>query len=290
MRRMQMMLIAVLGAAALFAAGCGDDDDGSDEAAKADVAVTEAGDGQFSIQAPSGVEAGVVEFTLDNSANKAPHSAQLIQIGEGHTADEALSIIQSEKPQPIPEWIRGYGGVGETKPGEIGTATVKIDEGHYVLQDDAENGAKPSTTEFDVTGGEAEGELPDTDASVTAATTGEEDPEYEWETDGLVAGENTITFKSEGDEALHHIQAFPLKDGATIEQAQQDLESNGRPQAIDFENAAGTAVIDGEKSEVTTLNLQAGRYVFVCFLPDRDEPDEPHFKQGLLKEITIPQS
>jgi hypothetical protein len=41
---------------------------------------------------------------------------------------------------------------------------------------------------------------------------------------------------------------------------------------------------------VTTLDLKPGRYAFICFLPDRDEPNKPHFKQGLLKEVTIPSS
>ena len=46
----------------------------------------------------------------------------------------------------------------------------------------------------------------------------------------------------------------------------------------------------GGKSQVATLNLRPGRYAFVCFLPDRDEPNKPHFKKGLLKEVTIPAS
>jgi hypothetical protein len=41
---------------------------------------------------------------------------------------------------------------------------------------------------------------------------------------------------------------------------------------------------------VTTLDLKPGRYAFICFLPDRDEPDKPHYETGLLKEITVPSS
>ena len=273
---------------ALAIAGCGGG--GSDEPTKVAVKVTENGKGDYSIAVPSEIKGGAVELTLDNSQNQAPHSAQLIQLGEGHTFKEASAIIDSDKPQEIPDWIRGYGGVGETKPGETGTSTVELDEGHYAVQDDAENDAKgPTYTEFDVHDTN-DADLPDTDATVTAATTDSDDPahEYEWKSDGLKAGVNKITFDSEGDEALHVLVAAPIKGNATIEQVGEELDSNGPPRSVDFENVVGTSVIDGGKKEVTTLNLQPGRYAFICFLPDRDEPDKPHYKQGLLKEVTIP--
>ena len=287
-RRIWAFATVVAGTLALVIAGCGGGD--SDEPGKVAVKVTENGRGDYSVAVPSEIEGGAVEFTLDNSGNQAPHSAQLIQLGEGHTFQEAEKIIDSEQPQEIPDWIRAYGGIGETKPGETGTSTVELDEGHYVVQDDAENGAKTSPyTEFDVKETN-DADLPDADAEVVAATTGSDDPasEYEWKTDGLKAGANTFTFDSQGDEALHVLVAAPIKGDATIEQVGQELDSNGPPRSVDFENVVGTSVIDGGKKEVTTLDLKPGRYAFICFLPDRDEPDKPHYKQGLLKEVTIP--
>ncbi|MGI8922415.1 MAG: hypothetical protein ACR2HD_12260 [Solirubrobacteraceae bacterium] len=293
MRRTRFSLLAAgLAATAVFAAGCGSDDKSS-EPTKVAVKATEAGKGQYTLEAPSEIKGGVVELTLDNAGNQAPHSASLTQIGEGHTLAEAEAIFasfESPKPQEVPEWIRLYGGVGETAPGETGTATVKLDEGHYVITDDAQNGAKePASTEFDVTES-GDGDLPDTDAKVTAAETGEEDPEWEWKIDGLKAGENTFTFVSEGEKALHHIVAFPIIGDATIDDVKQQLDQDGPPSGppvVDFEKGVSTAVIDGDKSEVTQFNLEAGRYAFVCFLPDRDKPEESHFKEGLLKEVNI---
>jgi hypothetical protein len=279
---------AAVAAGTLAIAGCGGG--GSDEPTKADVKVTENGKGDYSVSFPSEITGGAVDLTLDNTKNRAPHDAQLIQLGEGHTYQEASWIINSDRPQEIPDWIKAYGGVGQTNPGETGTATVDLDEGHYALVDDAENGAKePPHTEFDVKDTN-DADLPDTDATVTAATTDSDDPahEYEWKDEGLKAGENTITFDSQGDKALHILIAAPIKGNATIEQVGQDLDSNGPPRSIDFEKAVQTSVIDGGKKQVTNLNLQAGRYAFICFLPDRDEPDKPHFKEGLLKEVTIP--
>jgi hypothetical protein len=289
-RRIWASATVVAGTLAMVIAGCGGG--GSDDPGKVAIQVTENGPGDYTLSVPKEIEGGAVELTLDNSANKAPHAAQLIQLGEGHTFEEANAIIDSDKPQVIPDWIRAYGGIGETKPGETGTATVKLDEGHYAIQDDAENDAKDSTfTEFDVEGTN-DADLPDADAEVVGATTGSDDPasEYEWKTDGLKAGPNTFTFDSQGEEALHVLVAAPIKGNATIEQVGQELDSNGPPRSVDFENVVGTSVLDGGKKEVTTLDLQPGRYAFICFLPDRDEPDEPHYKQGMLKEVTIPSS
>lgn len=289
-RSIWALTAAAVGALALAIAGCGDS--GSSDPTKVAVNVTENGKGDYTVAVPKEIEGGAVDLTLDNSKNQAPHDAQLVRLEGGHTYAEAAPILNSDAPQEIPDWIQGYGGIGETSPGQTGTSTVKLDEGHYVLQDDAENGAKsPPYTEFDVKDTN-DADLPDTDAKVIAATTDSGDPahEYEWQTEGLKAGVNTITFDAQGDKALHVLVAAPINGNATIDQVAQELDSNGPPKSIDFEASNSTSVIDGGKQEVTTLDLKPGRYAFICFLPDRDEPDKPHFKQGLLKEVTIPSS
>ena len=289
-RSIWALTAAAVGALALAIAGCGDS--GSSDPTKVAVNVTENGQGDYAVSVPKEIQGGAVELTLDNSKNQAPHDAQLVRLEGGHTYAEAAPILNSDRPQEIPDWIQGYGGIGETSPGQTGTTTVKLDEGHYVLQDDAENGAKaPPYTEFDVKDTN-DADLPDTDAKVTAATTDSGDPahEYEWQTEGLKAGVNKITFDAQGDKALHVLVAAPINGNATIDQVAQELDSNGPPKSIDFEASNSTSVIDGGKQEVTTLDLKPGRYALICFLPDRDEPNKPHFKQGLLKEVTIPSS
>lgn len=287
-RRIWALAAVAAGALAVVAAGCGGG--GSPDPTKLAVQFTENGRGDYTVSVPKEIEGGAVELTLNNGGNRAPHAAQLIQLGAGHTFQEALPILNSVEPVPIPDWIRGYGGIGPVQPGHTGTAAVELDEGHYVVQDDAENGAKnPPYTEFDVKGTN-DADLPETDASVTAATTDSQDPahEYEWQSEGLKAGQNEITFDSQGEEALHILLAAPIRGNATIEQVGKELDSNAPPRSIDFQNATQTEVIDGGKKEVTTLELKPGRYAFICFLPDRDEPDKPHYETGLLKEVTIP--
>lgn len=288
-RGVRVLAAMAVGTLAVVAGGCGG---GSEDPTKVAVQVTEKGRSDYTVSVPNQIEGGAVELTLNNGGNRAPHAAQLIRLGERHTFEEALPIIDSDKPVPIPDWINGYGGIGPVQPGHSGTATVKLDEGHYVIQDDAENGAKnPPYTEFDVKERNDAG-LPETEATVTAATTDSQDPahEYEWRSEGLKAGANEITFDSQGDEALHILVAAPIRGNATIEQVGQELETNAPPRSIDFQGATQTEIIDGGKQEVTTLDLRQGRYAFICFLPDRDEPEKPHYEQGLLEEVTVPSS
>ena len=218
-RRTWALAAAATAALGLIAAGCGGG--GSSDPTKVAVKVTENGQGNYTVAVPKEIEGGAVELTLDNSANKAPHDAQLIQLADGHTYAEAAPIINSDAPQEVPDWIRAYGGIGQVNPGETGTTTVKLDEGHYALQDDAENGSKsPPYAEFDVTSTN-DADLPDADAEVTAATTDSDDPahEYEWQTDGLKAGANKITFDAQGKEALHVLVAAPINGNDQIDHA-----------------------------------------------------------------------
>ncbi len=111
---------AAVGALALTAAGCGSGS--NDEPTKVDVKVTEQGKGQYTVQVPKQIEGGAVDLTLNNASNQAPHSAQLIQLQGGHTYAEAAPIINSERPQQIPDWIRAYGGIGQVPPARPGRA------------------------------------------------------------------------------------------------------------------------------------------------------------------------
>jgi hypothetical protein len=116
---------------------------------------------------------------------------------------------------------------------------------------------------------------------VTAEETG--DDEYAWDDSGLRAGQQQITFDSEGDEALHLIIAVPVKGKAPpLSQIKKDFSKEGPPPPyIDFESAQSTAVLDGGKSQTTPIDLKSGEYIFFCPLTDRDG-GKPHDQEGLL--------
>jgi hypothetical protein len=172
------------------------------------------------------------------------------------------------------------GGV-EAVPDGTATATAVLEPGRY-LAVDIQSDIKPSpAAEFEVTEGEG-GELPQTDGKV-------EMKEYEFAGTGLKAGKQQVTVENTGVQP-HFIAGLPLAEGATLEDAQKALSSEEPPKGpppVDFENAFSTGVMDGDgKQQVVDLDLKAGKYVFVCFVPDR-AGGPPHVAKGMVSEIEV---
>lgn len=258
---------------------CGSDDEeggGGGEPTAVAIEISESGKAS-TVKVPDTVEAGLVEVSFENSG-KAPHSAQLVRVDGDQTAAQVKQVTGGEGG--IPDWLHGAGGIGTVAPGQSGTATVLLEPGTYYAQDD--EGDEGGIAKFEVTGEAAEAELPSTDATIVAS-------EYKFTTDGLKAGANRVTFDNAGEE-LHHAIAAPINDGKTIADVKKFFMSEGMPSGpppVDFEAGVGTAVLDGGAKEVTDLELKAGRYAFVCFIPDR-EGGPPHFVKGMLQEVEIP--
>ena len=297
-RRFVLSTIVALAAGALVA-GCGDDDEdsASSEAPKPvsfQITATAEGAKQKALEFPSSIKAGLVDVTLRND-DESPRSAQIIRVEGDHTIDDVLDIVDAEEPEEIPSWMQDGGGLGSVKPGASATATQVLTPGKYVIWDDEGGDEGPSNSElgakgeFTVTGPPSDAELPARDATVTATDEGEgEDKTYDFEFAGLKAGTNELRFENTGDE-LHHALFFPMRQGATIKEVEEAFAAEEEPEGpppLDFENAVGTAVIDGGIAQNVSLDLKAGKYAVVCFISDR-EGGEPHAAKGMLKELTV---
>jgi hypothetical protein len=64
------------------------------------------------------------------------------------------------------------------------------------------------------------------------------------------------------------------------------LETEEGEPPFDEAGNAGTAVIDGGRSQVVDLDLDSGSYALVCFVTDR-EGGEPHVAQGMITEAEV---
>ena len=273
--------VAALGLALALPA-CGSDDEessggGSGEAKPAAFTVTlgDAGKGKSTVEAPKTVEAGLVEVSAENTG-KRPHDAQIIGVDGDQTAQQVAKVINSEGG-PLPEWLHGGGGVGTVAPGQSATVTDLLEPGRYFVFD-TDGGA---SAEFEVTGEAADAQLPSTPATITAK-------EYGFDTSGLKAGTNELTFDNAGKE-LHHVIAAPYNKGATLADvkkfAAEEGESSGPP-PIDFEKSVGTTVLDGGEAQVAELEFKKGKYAFLCFIQDR-KGGPPHVAKGMIQEETI---
>lgn len=295
-RRFPVLLAAA--ALCLVPAACGsDDDDSSDggsgsaetsETAAVTFETSEPAKGRVAIDGPKEIEAGVVEITLKNSS-KGRHDAQILRVEGDRSADEVISnSIDSGEGAPIPEWITDGGGLAAVPPGESATVTEVLKPGTYYLLDSESaqgsqqpNARKGGVAKFEVTGEATTAELPETDATITAK-------DFSFETAGIEAGSNRLTFENTGKE-LHHVLALPMTKGSTIEDVRKFASSEGEPEGpppVDFENGVGTAVIDGGQAQVAELDFKKGKYALLCFITNR-QGGPPHVAMGMVDELDV---
>jgi hypothetical protein len=285
---LRVLILAAIGAVVAIA-GCGGSDS-NDNPTTLSLKISDNGNAA-AFQAPKTAKGGLVKVDLANQG-KAPHGVQFIQYANGHSEQEVLQQLGSNS-SVIPPWVKLEGGIGSVAPGQTGTATVNLPSGNYVVVDAAALGGPgpssgpPATAGMTLTGGST-GDLPDTDANVTADSLG--DDKFQWDISGLKSGTNQVTFDSKGDDTVHTIIAVPVKGQAPpLDQIKKDLASNGPPPSyVDPSGIQSSAILDGGLSQTTTLDLKTpGQYIFFCPLTDRDGKGKSHDQEGLLAVETV---
>ena len=277
----RITLLTTVAALSMLAACGGDDDDADNsqpaQAAKPSrLAIELTGSAkQPSFSVPASVKGGVVEIEFTNSA-KGAHGAQLVRAGAGHTPQEALAAAGTwaEKGKPLPEWALVSGGVAEVPSGESASVTQELAPGRYTVVDIDTD----ASAEFEVTGESGQGELA-ADGGTISAT------EYAFESEGLKAGKSRVLFENAGGEP-HFIAGAPIKPGKTLADVRKWLKTERGPSPIEEGDEVNTAVIEGGSRQSVELDLKEGKYVMLCFVPDR-AGGPPHAFKGMVSEAVV---
>jgi hypothetical protein len=275
--------VAIAGVLALGPAGCGDDDDGggggpatAKAAEPSKLAIELSGSAKQPVfKVPKSVDGGVVEISFTNSA-KGEHSAQLVRAAQGHTPQEALTAGNAwgQKGKALPEWALTAGGVGDVEPGDTASVTQELAPGRYLVAD-LNSGA---SAEFEVSGDSGVGELPSDGGTIEAT-------EYEFVASGLQAGSTPVLFDNAGGEP-HFIAGIGIKPGKTIADVRKFFETHKGEPPIDESRSFSTALIEGGQSQSIDVDLQAGDYALLCFVPDR-AGGPPHAVKGMISKVTV---
>lgn len=297
MRRLRV-LGAVLLLFALVGAACGGDDDGTvgssnttEKGSDAKVpptytVKTSEGDGTYKFDTPATITGGVVTITLDNSVGKEVHDFQLAKL-DGHTLDEVLKQVAGGAAKLEP-WLKQGAGVGSAPPGTSSTATFKLEPNteyaFFCTQSNEEKQLSHAAKGMagTITTGADDG------AAMPSATATVETTEYKFKVDGLKAGKNTIAFTNKGT-MLHHVGIFPFVPGKTLDDLKKAIgsEDESAPPPVDFEKGTFSAVAGIGDTINYEVDLPAGRYALVCFMPDPGTAGPPHALKGMIDEVTI---
>jgi hypothetical protein len=298
--------VTILLAVGALLAACGDDDDSttasgsgsSTTAATAENASVEAptytittheDNGKYSFDVPSSMKGGVIHLVLDNSTGKEAHDFQLAIASPGHTLDEALKQVGSDTV-PLEDWMKAAGGVGSAAPGQKAEATIDLPAGTYwyfCTMSNEQTGASHALNGMAGTltlTGTSGAELPKADATITAS-------EYKFDTSGLHAGANTVEWRNDGQQ-LHMAILAPMAPGMTIDKIKAAMsgppgQDQSGPPPFDESKAVELAVIAHGQSEVVPVDLTAGKYVMLCFMPNYGTAGPPHAAMGMVQEVDI---
>ena len=273
MRLTPALVLAVL-CLPLGVTACGDDDDESGAGPQIfEVQATEDGK-ETTVTSPDSVEPGAIEIRFSNDGERS-HSLQIVQLGDGHTAEEVAEAGASwgEGGAALPEWIRFLGGIGSTKPGGSGIAVVDLPAGDYAAFDIEGN----AFSEFTVEGDEGES-LEEVSATVEAV-------EYEFTATALEAGSQRVLFENNGEEP-HHLVAAPMKPGKTQADLEEALRAEDAPAPFVESKGLDTAILSGGERTVVDLRLESGDYALMCFIPDR-AGGPPHIAKGMATIVPV---
>ena len=223
------------------------------------------------------VKAGRVKVTLTNGGVE-PHQATIVRLNDG--VDLAAFGAASDAAAAL-RLVTTYGGPNAVAPGQVVSTTQVLDKaGSYAFvcfipaADGVSHAAKGMVQPFTVTGS--------TTDTVTAPTTITA-ADFDYKVPGSLKS-GTIALKNDGAQP-HELVSYKLADGKTAADVLGFLRSPSGPPP--FSAAGGIAVIGPGSSASTDLTLTAGKYVFMCFVPDLAGDGAPHFTKGMVTTVTV---
>lgn len=234
--------------------------------------------GKFTV--PDSADSGEAEITFVNDTDSEA-DMQLIRVEGDRSGEEVVKGLEAAiEGEAFPDWFFAGGGVGALKPGDETAMTQVLEPGTYYPFNTEGGEERPdpkSLATVEVTGDESDDEL-EADTTVTAA-------EYLFDAEGLTAGKTEVDFRNDGAQP-HHMLIAPLVGDGTAKEAEEAFKGKGGKPPFDEKEIQGTAVIEGGESQLVELDLKKGRYLFFCFITDR-EGGPPHAVKGMVDEFEV---
>ena len=239
---------------------------------------------EYAFDLPASVPAGVTAITLTN-AGQEEHQAQLVKIADDKTMTDLVAALQNPDPSAALQLITLSGGPTGVAPGATGTSTVDLQPGAYAFlcfissPDGAPHIAKGMVAPLEVTGTATTTALPAGDASLTLK-------DFSFDLDSLTAGKHTVTVRNDGPQP-HEATIVKLNDGVTVDTIKGMIGASPAPSGPPpWRDVGGIAGIAAGATANMDVDLPAGDYAFICFVPD-PATGKGHVELGMIGALTI---
>lgn len=237
----------------------------------------------YSFEAPTQIEAGLVSITLENEGQE-PHHVQLARLNDGVSPDQFQTALQ-QNPEAVLVLVTWAGGPGVVDFGGSQEVIVELTAGNYMLlcfipsPDGVPHLAKGMVASLEVVDKSAQtGEQP----PKADATVKMDDFAFILPSE-IKAGTQVWRIDNHGQQP-HEIGLIKLAEGKTMEGVGAFMTApNGPPP---FSDVGGLQAIDPGESGWVNLNLTPGEYVALCHIPD-PASGKPHVELGMVAAFSV---
>lgn len=237
----------------------------------------------YSFDAPRTLPTGISSFTLRN-AGMEDHHAQLLGLNESVTIEQFGQAVAGN-PDAALALVSTEGGPGAVEPGKTGNEVfLDLKAGNYLLvclipsPDGIPHLAKGMVQPVTVAPPPTSAQLPPSSATVDMFDFGFTIPQ-------LRAGQQTLKITNSGPQA-HEFAVVQIPNDVTPAQLAEALQNLEGEPPFPITNVPGFQAIDKGGTGWLSLNLTAGSYVALCFIPDQ-ATGAPHAALGMVQPFRV---
>lgn len=234
----------------------------------------------FALEAPDVFPTGRAAVTFRNEGQEI-HHAQFLRLNDGVSVDQFAAAL-AQGPEAAAALGTDAGGPGAVSPGKSTTITQDLTAGAYVMlcfipgADGVPHMAKGMLRPFQVSGSAPVAAEQPSDGDVILG-------DFTILMPKVRGGATTLAVTNAGKHS-HEVVFARLTNGATFADAEPFLRGEGPEPPV--EAVGGTVGMAPGQRAWVTLDLPAGDYLALCFIPDQAS-GRPHAHLGMWATFTV---
>lgn len=236
------------------------------------------------ISAPAEMPAGLVAVTIKNSG-QAPHAPFFARLNEGVTQDQFMQALQTDESGAAAIALVTLLGGAQAAPGASQRVVYNLKPGSHIALDFGEGPGQgpPQMASFEVKA--SAGPAP----AAPVATVNADLIDFQFALpDQIKAGVQTWQIENKGGQ-WHEMVVVKLNEGVTVDDLMAMMMSGEEPDGPPpFEQVAFWAPMSAGERAWMDVDLPAGEYTVLCFLPDfASDPPKSHLEHGMVRTLTV---